>query len=109
MSEIPPPFNWSRRLVEYTWFSERGVGQLRREVGPSLPYKLHRLQPECTARILDGQDVLCVSATGDGKSILMRKGTITMVVCPTNSLESDLVRFCMYTCTENNILNLFYI
>jgi len=52
--------------------------------------------------MMNGQDVLCLSATGDGKSALIylasiaRKGTITLVVCPTNFLESDLVRLTNY-------------
>jgi superfamily II RNA helicase len=97
MSELPPPFDWSKRL-QYNWYSERGLETFAHEVGPSLPFKLDRFQLECTARIMDGQDVLCLSATGDGKSALMylasiaRKGTITLAVCPTNFLESDLVR-----------------
>ncbi|KIM82710.1 hypothetical protein PILCRDRAFT_7622 [Piloderma croceum F 1598] len=47
--------------------------------------------------MLNGQDVLCLNATGDGKSTLIYlasiawKGMITLVVCPTNFLESDLV------------------
>ena len=46
---------------------------------------------------MNGLDVLCLSAMGDGKSALIylasiaQKGTITLVVCPTNFLESDLV------------------
>jgi len=97
MSEIPPPFDWSKGL-EYTWFSEQGIDQFRRKAEPSLLYEIYQWQLECTTRMLDGQDILCVCAMGGGKSALMylasfaRKGTITLVVCPTNSLESDLVR-----------------
>lgn len=97
MSSIPPHYDWSKRL-DYTWYSTDGIEKLRRLVTPSLPFEPAPFQLECTARILDGQDVLCTSATGDGKSALIylaslaRKGTITLVVCPTNFLESDLVR-----------------
>jgi len=75
-----------------------GLEKLRCAVGPSLPYTPYPFQLECAARMLDGQDVLCLTATGGGKSALIylasiaQKGTITLVVCPTNFLESDLVR-----------------
>ncbi|PSS06893.1 hypothetical protein PHLCEN_2v3495 [Hermanssonia centrifuga] len=44
-----------------------------------------------------GEDVLCVSATGDGKSALMymysmvHDDTMTLVVSPTNALEVDMI------------------
>lgn len=97
MSAVPPASNWSKRL-EYNWYSVEGLEKLRRLAGPPSPYEPDRFQLGCTARIMNGQDVLCVSATGDGKLALIylasiaRKGTITLVVCPTNFLESDLVR-----------------
>ena len=97
MSEVPPPFDWSTRL-QYNWYSVEGLEKLRRTVVPSLPYDPDPFQLKCTARMLNGQDVLCLSATGSGKSALLylvsiaRKGTITLVVCLTNFLESDLVR-----------------
>ncbi|KAF8240377.1 hypothetical protein L208DRAFT_1232820, partial [Tricholoma matsutake] len=54
-------------------------------------------QLECTAKILNGCDIFCISATGNGKSaliympVLVHKGTITLVMSPTNFLESDMV------------------
>ena len=66
MSAIPPPFNWSKRL-EYNWYSMEGIEKLR----PSLPYDPDSFQLRCTARIMNGQDVLCLSATGDGKLALI--------------------------------------
>jgi superfamily II DNA helicase RecQ len=48
--------------------------------------------------ILNGMDVVCITATGDGKSdfilfpALARKEMINIVIEPTNSLESDMVR-----------------
>ena len=96
MSAIPPAFDWSTRL-QYNWYSVEGLDKLRHTVGPLLPYEPYSFQLKCTARVLNGQDVLCLSATGDGKSALLylasiaRQGTITLVVCPTNFLESDLV------------------
>lgn len=97
MSSIPPPFDWSQRLTE-DWFSEGGIQKLRRIVRPSLPFDPYRFQLDLTARILDGQDVLLICATGGGKSALVyltaiaRKGAITLMICPTNFLESDMVR-----------------
>jgi len=96
MSTIPPPFDWSKWL-EYNWCSVEGIEKLWHLVGPSLPYDPAPFQLGCTARMMNGQDVLCLSATGDSKSTLIylasiaRKGTIILVVCPTNFLESDLV------------------
>ena len=96
MSSITPPFDWSKQL-QYNWYSVEGIEKLWRLVGPSLSYDPDIFQLGCTARILNGQDVLCLSTTGDGKSALIylaaiaQKGTITLVVCPTNFLESDLV------------------
>ena len=97
MSEIQPPFNWSTQL-QYNWYSAEGLKKLRCAVGLSLPYTPYPFQLECAARMLDRQDVLCLTATGGGKSALIylasiaRKGTITLVVSPTNFLESNLVR-----------------
>ena len=82
-------YYWSK-YFEYNWFFEEEIQKLHCLVRSSLPYNLHHFQLTCTVRILDGQDVLCLSATGDGKFALMylpsiaRKGTITLVVCPTN-------------------------
>ena len=96
MSEIWPPFNWSTWL-QYNWYSAEGLEKLRCTVGPSLPYTPYPFQFKCAARILDRQDVLCLTATGGGKSALIylasiaRKGMITLVICPTNFLKSDLV------------------
>jgi len=96
MSVIPPPFDWS--TLQYNWYSIEGIDKLRRTVTPFLPYDPDPFQLKCTARMLNGQDVLCLCSTGGGKSALIylasiaRKGTITLVVCPTNFLESDLVR-----------------
>jgi len=96
MSVIPPPFDWS--TLQYNWYSIEGIDKLRRTVTPFLPYNPNPFQLKCTARMLNGQDVLCLCSTGGGKSALIylasiaRKGTITLVVCPTNFLKSDLVR-----------------
>jgi hypothetical protein len=80
-----------------TKYSIEGIEKLWRLVGPSLSYTPNKFKLRCMARIMNGQDVLCLSATGDGKSALIylpsiaQKGTITLVICPTNFLESDLV------------------
>ena len=47
--------------------------------------------------MLSGTDVIYIMATGDRKSALIyipalvRKGTISLVMCPTNFLESKIV------------------
>lgn len=97
MPSIPPPPDWSKK-APFKWQSPVGLKKLEDLVSPSLPFIPKPWQLECSARLLDGQDVLCLSATGDGKSALMyiptlaRPGTITLVVSPTNYLESDMVR-----------------
>ncbi|KAJ7469480.1 hypothetical protein FB451DRAFT_1400342 [Mycena latifolia] len=60
---IPPPFDWSKRR-DYTWFSASGMKRMREELAPLLDFELNTFQVECPGRILDGQDVLCIIATG---------------------------------------------
>ncbi|KZP28196.1 P-loop containing nucleoside triphosphate hydrolase protein, partial [Athelia psychrophila] len=97
MSTIPPPFNWSERLTD-PWHSDEGIEELRQLVRPSLPFDPYPFQLDCTARILDGQDVLCICETGGGKTALVvlpliaRRGTMSLMICPTNFLESDMAR-----------------
>ena len=96
MSLIAPPFDWFKWL-QYNWYSVEGSEKLQQLVGPLPSYIPDIFQLGCTARIVNGQDVLCLSTTGDGKSALIylaaiaQKGTITLVVCPTNFLKSNLV------------------
>jgi len=95
MSSIPPPFDWSK-LLKYNWCTVEGMEKLRRLIGPSLPYNPAPFQLGCTARMMNGQDVLCLSATGDGKSALIylasiaQKGMITFVVCPLPTPQSSI-------------------
>ncbi|KAI0055298.1 P-loop containing nucleoside triphosphate hydrolase protein [Artomyces pyxidatus] len=95
MSGIPPPFDWSKRS-HFKWNTEEGREKLRDLVSPSVGFNPAEFQLKCSAHILDGTDVFCISATGDGKSALIyipaiaRKGTITLVIMPTNFLESDM-------------------
>ncbi|KAJ7619942.1 hypothetical protein DFH06DRAFT_1234485 [Mycena polygramma] len=62
-----------------------------------LGFELDKFQAECPARIMDGQDVFCINRTGAGKStlisvpVIMREGTISLVVAPTNFLQRDMV------------------
>ena len=92
MSEIPPPFGWSTRL-QYNWYSVEGVQveKLQRTVAPYLLYDSDPFQLKCTAHILNGQDVFCISASGSGKLALMYlvsiacKGTIYHVCLFTSS------------------------
>lgn len=89
----------------YDWTTPQGLEQLRAIARPSLRYEPRDFQVLDSARILNGQDVFCITATGDGKSgliylpALARKEMITVVVEPTNYLEVDLVsiaRYCSY-------------
>ena len=90
MSEIPPPFGWSTRL-QYNWYSVEGVEKLQRTVAPYLLYDSDPFQLKCTAHILNGQDVFCISASGSGKLALMYlvsiacKGTIYHICLFTSS------------------------
>ncbi|KAJ7143536.1 P-loop containing nucleoside triphosphate hydrolase protein, partial [Mycena crocata] len=92
---VQPPFDWSER-GKYTWFSATGVERIHQKLTPVLNLKLDAFQAECPARILDGQDVLCIRATGAGKSaliyapLLLRSGTMSIVVSPTNFLQRDM-------------------
>lgn len=101
---IPPPFDWSQQL-KYNWTSVEGQLLLRDTARPSLKFDPNPYQLDCPGRILNGQDVLCLSATGTGKSaliyitILGRRGVIMIVISPTNFLEVDMVR--------DNIFSLF--
>lgn len=95
MTSIPPPPDLSNH--DFDWLSAEGLEKIADIVAPSLPFVPAPWQLQCSARLLNGQDVFCLSATGDGKSALIyipalaRPGTITLVVSPTNYLESDMV------------------
>ena len=84
--------------TRYNWVTEPGLQRLRALLEHKLPYIPEDWQVEGTARLLVGDDLLCVSATGDGKSALfymyslVRSDTITIVLSPTNALELDMVR-----------------
>src|ERR1700761_561007 len=92
---IAPPFDWSKRR-DYTWLSAAGTQKLREKVSPLLDFELDNFQIECPARILDGQDVLCIIATGAGKTaliyvpLMVREGTISIIVSPMNFLQRDM-------------------
>lgn len=93
---IPPPYDWSKRRDD-RWLSATGTQRLRDKVSSLLDFDLDPFQVECPARILDGQDVLCIIATGAGKTaliyvpLMVREGTISVVVSPTNFLQRDMV------------------
>ncbi|KAI0781600.1 P-loop containing nucleoside triphosphate hydrolase protein, partial [Irpex lacteus] len=80
------------------WCAPAGIKQLKELLCPQLPYEPAEHQLISTARILMGQHIMCVWATGEGKSsvfymhALARRGTLTFVVAPTNALEADMVQ-----------------
>lgn len=82
----------------YDWTSPTGLTRLKELLRPHLPYEPAPHQLVSTAKILVGQHVMCIWATGEGKSsvfylhALARRGTLTIVVSPTNTLEADMVR-----------------
>ncbi|KAJ7090180.1 P-loop containing nucleoside triphosphate hydrolase protein, partial [Mycena belliarum] len=93
---IPPPFDWSTRSAN-PWYTQSGVQKIKEKSAPVLGFELDKFQAECPARILDGQDVFCIHRTGAGKStlisvpVIVREGTISVVVAPTNFLQRDMV------------------
>ncbi|KAI0077319.1 hypothetical protein K474DRAFT_1752134 [Panus rudis PR-1116 ss-1] len=96
MAPSKPSFDWSKQR-DYKWSSDEGIKHLRDITQPFLPYTPSEFQLENTARLLLGEDVVCVTATGDGKTALIylytiaRPGTMSIVISPTNSLEADMV------------------
>ncbi|KAI0071657.1 P-loop containing nucleoside triphosphate hydrolase protein, partial [Panus rudis PR-1116 ss-1] len=85
------------RCDNIDWLSSEGIERVRSIVSKRVPYEPSSFQLQNTARLLNGQDVLCVTATGDGKTALIymytmvREGSIAVVLSPTNSLEADMV------------------
>ncbi|CAK5263211.1 unnamed protein product [Mycena citricolor] len=97
-SSIPPAFDWRTRHA-FRWFeADQGFPKLRSRVRQFVDFELDNFQVECAARLLDGQDVLCINATGAGKSaliyipLMVRDGTMSIVVSPTNCLQRDMAR-----------------
>jgi superfamily II DNA/RNA helicase len=101
MSTIPPPYDWSKRVLE-DWTSQGGLESIRQAVKKNVNFEPDPFQLKGAARILQGQDVFVISATGDGKSAMIfippmvREGTISMVISPTNYLEMDMVSNCRH-------------
>ncbi|TFY62997.1 hypothetical protein EVJ58_g3507 [Rhodofomes roseus] len=87
MSELPDDYNWT---------SAEGLLRLGSLLRPLLPFEPRAFQLYESACILNGIDVVCITATGDGKTALIyipamvREDSITVVVEPTNYLESDV-------------------
>ncbi|KAJ7759723.1 P-loop containing nucleoside triphosphate hydrolase protein [Mycena maculata] len=97
------------------WQTESGRALIRKIVAEKIPeWKdgLHDWQVIIIAWILDGEDVLCITATGDGKSALFavpiivllevvrnpayaaygnRKKPVGLVIAPTKGLASNIV------------------
>ncbi|KAI0043310.1 P-loop containing nucleoside triphosphate hydrolase protein, partial [Auriscalpium vulgare] len=95
MSSPPTPSD-SSHTASYDWTSPEGLEHLKTLVQKHLPFEPRQFQLYDSACILNGRDVFCITATGDGKSALVyipalaRPDMITIVVEPTNALESDL-------------------
>lgn len=82
----------------FDWTSPAGLARLEELLRPQLLYPPAHHQLVSTAKILVGKHVMCVWATGEGKSsvfylhAMVRRNTMTIVVAPTNALEDDMVR-----------------
>jgi hypothetical protein len=66
MSTIPPPYDWSKRVLE-DWTSQGGLESIRLAVKKNVNFEPDPFQLEGAARILQMQDVFVISATGDEK------------------------------------------
>ncbi|KAJ6471023.1 P-loop containing nucleoside triphosphate hydrolase protein [Mycena sanguinolenta] len=98
------------------WQTETGYATIRRIVSEKIPQwtgGLHEWQVTVVAWILDGEDVLCVTTTGDGKSALFAvpmiillevaanpaaypgfmkyKKPVALVIAPTKGLAANIV------------------
>jgi hypothetical protein len=99
MSALPLPYDWSKRL-QYDWTSQEGLNKLKGIVRPSLKYDPQHFQLYDSGCILNGTVIFCVSTTGDRKSALIyipalaRPEMTTIVIEPTNFLETNMVREC---------------
>jgi hypothetical protein len=87
-----------RREFDWTTPDGHGIKKLGDLVRPTLPFEPAPFQLACSAHILNGTDIFCVAATGEGKSaliytpIIARNDTVRLVVRPTIFLEIDMVR-----------------
>ena len=94
---VPSPSLGRPRGPNFGWTTPEGINKLRDLVRPALSFEPAPFQLTCSAHILNGKDVFCVAATGEGKSaliympILARKVSIMLVIQPTNFLEVDMV------------------
>jgi len=105
------------------WQDPEGIDTINtiiKKLVPNWTNGLHAVQLELVSAILDGRDVLCCTATGDGKSaafsvptlILLeynkhpeayvaglptRKRPIGVVVTPTKGLADNIVRLFVYS------------
>ena len=86
---------------------------------------LHPVQLELVSTILDGQDILCCNATGDGKSAALvlleynahpdaypaglptRKRPIGVVITPTKELANNIVHFLPFSHVARSPLSRF--
>ncbi|KAJ7588079.1 P-loop containing nucleoside triphosphate hydrolase protein [Mycena floridula] len=90
----PPNFVAFRRQ---NWLGPVGRNKIADAVAEKLAFSPAEYQLDCAGRILKGQDVICLAATGEGKTalvylpLMVQANTIGLLVAPTNSLEADMV------------------
>lgn len=100
-----------------TWTSSEGISALKSIAAARIPHWTNGLRPfqlDCVPRILDGQRLLCCTATSDGKSALfslpilahfeifahrsqypkldVKECPVGIVVTPTKGLAGNIVR-----------------
>ena len=96
MNTISSPSSLSELPDDYDWTSAEGLLRLGTLLRPRLPFEPWPFQLYDSACVLNDIDVVCITATGDGKTALIyipalvREDSITVVVEPTNYLVSGL-------------------
>lgn len=94
----PGTYRASRSASQKVWRTQEGHEKIRKLAKDrGVKFLLRDFQIENVARILDGIDVFLVTATGDGKSMLITvplvvtDDHISVIVEPTKELQYDMV------------------
>ncbi|KAJ7577408.1 hypothetical protein C8J56DRAFT_1113466 [Mycena floridula] len=96
MESTPEPPNFVA-FCRQNWLGPVGRNKIADAVAEKLAFSPAEYQLDCAGRILKGQDVICLAATGEGKTalvylpLMVQANTIGLLVAPTNSLEADMV------------------